>query len=67
MLQEEVNIPRRELTCLVDSRRDFLITIDQARKFIQIRLPKPKIKIGSTKSKDNLFAHYYSDIIEHTS
>ena len=24
-----------------------------------------KIEIGSTKSRDNLFAHYYNDIIEH--
>ena len=28
-------------------------------------LPKPKVEIGSTKSKDNLFVHYYNDIIEH--
>ena len=27
-----------------------------------IPLPEPKIEIGSTKSKDNLFAHYYKDI-----
>ena len=26
---------------------------------------EPKVEIGSTKSKDNLFAHYYNDIIEH--
>ena len=28
-------------------------------------LPKLKVEIGSTKSKDNLFAHHYNDIIEH--
>ena len=65
ILQEEVNISKRELTCLVDNLRDFLKTFDQASKCIQILLPKPKVEIGSTKSKDNLFAHHYNDIIEH--
>ena len=64
-LQEEVNISKRELTCLVDNLRDFLKTFEQASKCIQIPLPKPKVEIGSTKSKDNLFAHHYNDIIEH--
>ena len=65
ILQEEVNISKKELTCLVDNLRDFLKTFDQASKCIQIPLPKPKVDIGSTKSKDNLFAHHYNDIIEH--
>ena len=65
ILQEEMNISKRELTCLVDNLSDFLKTFDQASKCIQICLPKPKVEIGSTKSKDNLFAHYYNDIIEH--
>ena len=65
ILQGEVNISKRELTCLVDNLRDFLKTVDQAGKCIQIPQPKPKVEIGSTKSKDNLFAHYYNDIIEH--
>ena len=65
ILQEEVNMSKRELTCLVDNLRDFLKTFDQASKCIQNPLPKPKVEIGSTKSKDNLFAHHYSDIIEH--
>ena len=64
-LQEEVNISKRELTCLVDSLRDFLKTFDQASKCKQIPLPKPKVEIGSTKSKDNPLAHHYNDIIEH--
>ena len=64
ILHEEVNISKRELTCLVDNLRDFLKTFDQATKCIQIPLPKPKVEIGSTKSKDNLFAHHYNDIIE---
>ena len=65
ILQEEVNISKRELTCLVDNLRDFFNTFDQASKCIQIPLPKPKVEIGSTKSKDNLFTHHYNDIIEH--
>ena len=64
ILQEEVNTSKGELTCLVDSLRNFLTTFDQASKFIQIPLSKPKVEIGFTKSKDNLFAHYYNDIIE---
>ena len=65
ILQEVVNISETELTCLVDNLRDFLKTFDQASKCIQIPLPKPKVEIGSTKSKDNLVAHYYNDIFEH--
>ena len=60
-----MNISKRELTCLVNKLRDFLKLFDQADKSIQISLPKPKFEIGSTTSKDNLFAHYYNDIIEH--
>ena len=67
ILQEEVNISKRELTCFVDSLRDFLKTFDHASRCIQIPLPKPKVQIVSTKSKDNLFAHYYNDIIEQPS
>ena len=65
ILQEEVNISKRELTCLVNNLRDFLKISDQASKCIHIPLPKLKVEIGSTKSKDNLFAHHYNDIIEH--
>ena len=65
ILQEEVNISKRELTCLVDNLRFFLKTFDQASKCIQIPLPKPKVELGSTKSKYNLFVHHYNDIIEH--
>ena len=60
-----MNITRRELTCLVDSLRDFLESFDHASECIQVPLPKPKVEIGSTESKGNLFAHYYSHIIEH--
>ena len=65
ILQEGVNISKREPTCLTDNLRDFLMTFDQASKYIQIPLPKPKVEIGSKKSKNNLFAHYYNDIIGH--
>ena len=65
ILQEEMNISKRELTCLVDNQRDFLKTFDHASKCIQIPLPKPKVEIGSTKSNNIFFAHYYNDIIEH--
>ena len=50
---------------MVDSPRNFLKTFDKASKCLQIQLPKPIFEIGSTESKDNLFAHYYNDIIEH--
>ena len=65
IFQEEVIISKRELTCLVNDLRDFLKTFDEASKCIQIPLPKPQGEIGFTNSKDNLFAHYYNDIIEH--
>ena len=65
ILQEEVNISKRELTRLVDSLCDFFETFDHSSKCIQIPRPKLKVEIGSTKSKDNLFFHYYNDIIEH--
>ena len=65
ILQEKVNISKRGLNCLVDNLRDFLKTFDPARKCIQIPLPKPKVEIGSTKPKDNLFAHYNNDILKH--
>ena len=65
ILQEEVNLSKRELTCLVDNLRDFLKTLYQDSKCIQIPQPKPKVEIGSTKSNDNLFVPHYNDIIEH--
>ena len=65
ILQEKVNISKRELTCLVDNLRDFLKTFDQASKCIQLPLPKPKVEIVPTKSNNNLFVHHYNDIIEH--
>ena len=65
ILQEITNISRKGPTSLVDSLRDFLNTFDDGRKCILIPLPLPKYEIGSTKSKDNLFAQYYNDTTEH--
>ena len=65
ILQEEVNFSKIELICLVNSLCDFLKTFDHASKCIQISLPKPKFEIGSTRSNDIFFSHYYNKIIEH--
>ena len=67
ILQEEVNLSKRKLTCLIDNLRDFLKIFDEDSKCIQIPLSKRNFEIGSTKSKDIPFAHYYNDIIEHPS
>ena len=64
ILQEEVNISKSGLSCLIDSLRDFLKAFDHGSKCLQIPQPKPKVDIGYTKSKHNLFVHCYSDIIE---
>ena len=64
ILQEENITSKRKLTSLVDSLRIFLKTFDHASRCIQIPITKPKVEIGSTKSKDNLFAQFYNDIIE---
>ena len=65
ILQEEVIFSKKDFISLVDSLPDFLKTFDNASKCIQIPLPKLNVVIGSTKSKGNLFAHYYSDITEY--
>ena len=65
ILREEVKKSKRELSSLVDVLRNFLTAFDKASNCLQIPLPKSKVEIGSTKSKDNPFAHYYNDIIEH--
>ena len=65
ILREEVNISKRELNCSVDSVHDFLKAFDHASTCLHVPLLKPKVEIGSTRSENNLFAHYYNDIIEH--
>ena len=64
ILQGELNDCKSELGCLIDSLRVFLNTFAKASKCLLILLPNPKIEIGSTKSKGNLFTHYYKDIIQ---
>ena len=64
-MQEEVNISKPELTSLVENVRDLLTSFDHASRCKQIPLSKPKVEIGSTKSKDNLFIQFYKDVIEH--
>ena len=61
-----MNNSKRELTCLVNSLRDFLKTFDHASKCKQTPLPKPKVEIESTESKNILFAQYCKDIIDDT-
>ena len=65
LLQRDVKISKRELSSFFDSLRDFLKTFDKARKCLHFPLLKLKVEIGSTKSKNNLFAHYYKDFLEH--
>ena len=64
-LKEEVSISKKEIESLFDSLGEFLKAFDQANKVSQIPLPKPKIEIGFTKAKDELFTHCYKDIVEH--
>ena len=64
LLQEEVNVSKREISSLVDSLSDFLKFLDKESNCLQFALLKPKYEIGSTKSKDNLFARYNKDVFE---
>ena len=45
ILEEEVNISKRTVTSLVDGRRDFLKTFDNASKCIQIPYRSPKLRL----------------------
>ena len=65
ILKEEVSIFKKEIESLLDSLGDILKASDQANKVSQIPLPKPKIDIGFTKAKDELFSHCCKDIVEH--
>ena len=65
ILKEEVSISKKEIESLLDSLGEFLKAFDQANKVSQIPLPKPKFEIGFTKPKDELFSHFYKDIVEH--
>ena len=65
ILKEEASISKKEIESLLDSLGEFLKAFDQADKVSQIPLPKPKLQIGFTKAKDELFSHCYKDIVEH--
>ena len=60
-----MNISKNLLNSLIDSLPDFLKTSDKASQCLPVLLGKPNIEFGSTMLKNNLFAHYYKDIIEH--
>ena len=64
IIQEGVTISKGELSSVVNSLRYFLKIFDNVSKCFQIPLLEPKSEIGSAKSKDNLFAVYYNDIIQ---
>ena len=65
ILKRKVSISKKEIKFLRDSLSEFLKAFDQANKISQTPLPKPKIEIGFTKAKDELFSHCYKDIVEH--
>ena len=65
ILQEEVDLSKPEICSLLDNLKEFLKTYEQSTKSTCIPLPKPKIVIGSTISKDNLFVHKHRDIQDH--
>ena len=65
ILKEEFSISKKEIESLLDSLGEFLKAFDQANKVLQIPLPKPKLEIGLTKAKDELFSPCYKDIVEH--
>ena len=64
-LKEEVSISKKEIESLLDSLGELLKAFDQANKVSQIPLPKPKLEIGFTKAKGELFSQCYKNIVEH--
>ena len=60
-----MSLCKRKFSSVVDSLHDFLNNFEEASKCLQYHLTKPKVEIEYTNSKDNLFAHYCDDIIEH--
>ena len=55
---------KKEIESQLDSLGEFLKAFDQANKVSQIPLPKPKLEIGFTKTKNELFSHCYKEIVE---
>ena len=64
ILKEEVSFSKNKIESLLDRLGEFLKAFHQANKVSQIPLPKPKIRIGFTEAKDELFSHCYKDIVE---
>ena len=62
----DLKIQQRYLLQKEERRRTqcFGRQFDKASKCSQVPLPKPKVDIGSTKAKENLFTQYFNDIIE---
>ena len=65
ILEEEVSTSKEEIESLIDSLREFLKAIDQANKVLQIPFREPKLEIGFTKAKDELFSLFYKGIVGH--
>ena len=65
LLEEEVSISKEEIESSLDRSYEFLKAFDQANKVSQIPLSKPKVEIGFTKAKDELFSHFCKEIVEH--
>ena len=65
IVKEEVSISKKEIESLLDSLGELLKGFEQANKLSQILLAKPRIEIGFTETKDELFSHCYKDIVEH--
>ena len=65
ILKKEVSISKKEIESLLDSLGEFVKAFYQANKVSQIPVPKPKLEIGFTKAKDELFNQCYKDIVEH--
>ena len=65
VLKEEVSISKKEIESVLDTLGEFFKAFVQADKVSQIPLPKPKFEIGFTKAKDELFSHFYKDLVEH--
>ena len=63
-LKEKSAFPKKKSNLLLESLGEFLKAFDQANKVSQIPLPKPKIEIGLTKAKDELFSHCYKNKVE---
>ena len=66
ILQEKVNIFRREFRWLINRLLKCFKGLDKATKRSKIPQPKTKTYITPTKSIDNLFCQCYEDAFEHS-